>query len=318
MKTRFIACQCKDDDIRITSSSGGIFPLLADAVIKEGGVVYGAAFANDFTVEHVRITSIDEIVLLKGSKYVFSKMGNAYRNAESDLKNGKKVLFIGSPCQVATLKCFLKKDYENLILIDFICHGAPKQEIWKKYLAEIADGREIKNVFFRDKRKGWMDYSIVIEFKNGDIYARSHDDDVYMRGFSDNYTLLDTCFNCKNKGIDERLSDITLGDLWGADELAPELHDDKGTSLVMLHTNKGILEFENIYSQIDLCEIDSKKALDFNIAALVAVKPNIMRGLWIKDYKKNSCFTKTMERYIKRDLFHKVCYKIYRIYKGNK
>ena len=315
MKTQIVACQCKDDKIRMKSSSGGIFPLLASEVISNGGVVYGAAFSSDFSVKHIRVDSEDNIDQLIGSKYVFSRIDNTYRNVESDLNTNKIVLFVGSPCQVAGLKLFLKKKYENLILVDFICHGAPQPQIWEKYLGELDHGRSIKSISFRDKRKGWENYYFVVEFENGEEYAESHDDDVYMRGFSENYTLQEACFNCRHKGVDERVSDLTLGDLWGADKLAPNLYDDRGTSIVMLHSDIGRALFENICPQIQLCEIDSEKALTLNSAALKSVEPNLMRDLWAKDYKKTQDFTKSMKKYTKQDLFHKIWYKLYKIYK---
>ena len=292
-----IAAQNKNEIERLNSSSGGIFPLIAKKIIAEGGIVFGAAFDKDFNVKHIAVESLDDLQKLYGSKYVFSDYAGIFKIIKDDLITGRKVLFSGSPCQVAGLRAFLKQDYQNLYVVDFICHGAPSREIWAKYLQELADGRKIKSVNFRSKKNGWTNYNFIVEFEDGKKYAIDHSEDPYMRGFINNLILQEACFHCKFKGVENRKSDLTLGDLWGAAELAPELFDDKGISLIFVNSEKGQKLLELIRDSIDIQNIDVEKALSINWAALRPAKPNILKKEFDKEYRATGNLTKSLIKY---------------------
>lgn len=282
---RVLACQNKHDEVRMGSSSGGIFPLIAARILDEGGVVYGAAFSDSFAIEHRRITTKAELKELQGSKYAFGRLGSAYRDCQADLESGLQVLFSGTPCQIAGLRAFLKKDYPGLFVVDFICHGAPELSTWEQYLKERANGRKVSGVWFRDKRNGWNEYRVTIQYADGTEYSESHDKDLYMMGFVGDVMLRNACFHCKCKGVANRQSDLTLGDLWGADELAPELYDDKGTSLLIVSTEKGEKMLASLADDLMTEDIDKERAFEINWAAVRPAEPSAYVELFQK-YKK--------------------------------
>lgn len=231
---------CKDEDLRLSSSSGGIFSLLAEEVLNREGVVFGAAFDNDMLVHHIGITKSCELARLRGSKYLQSRMEATYADTEKALKNQKAVLFSGTACQIAGLKKYLKKEYDNLYSIDVLCHGTPSPKLWKKYLAwrEQKAGAFVKDISFRNKEKGWKSYSLKITFKNNKEYKEPFYTDPYMQLFLSDICLRPSCHDCRFKGVN-RPSDITLGDCWGIENYMPEMDDNKGVSVVLLHTDKG-------------------------------------------------------------------------------
>ncbi|MBD5402068.1 hypothetical protein HDR58_04635 [bacterium] len=234
---KVIAAHNPDADVRRASSSGGVFSLIAEKVISEGGVVYGAAFNEEWKVEHLRVDTIEGLSALRGSKYVYSHVGSAYEDALADLESGLKVLFSGTPCQVAAMK---KRagERENLLLLEVICHGAPEPIYWERYLSELCnklkrDITDITSVNFRDKRTGWKNYSFTVKFSNGKTFTQPHTDNLYMRAFLKDFTLREACFRCPFKYPEGSKADITLGDCWGITQIAPEIDNNLGTSLLV-------------------------------------------------------------------------------------
>ncbi len=264
---RTLAAINNDEATRLASSSGGLFTILAQQTLNEGGVVFGAAFNKEWEVEHIAIESPDELPRLQGSKYSQSNMGNSYNEAKIHLKAGRKVLFSGTPCQIAGLKRFLGREYENLTAIDMVCHGVPSPLVWKMYLAETiknatpnnGEKPHIHSINFRDKKAGWSNYRFSIQATNPDydeekteILSETRDKNTFMQCFLRNLCLRPSCHACPARS-GKSGSDITLGDLWGASEVCPTLHDDKGTSLMLLwnnHTPTGGITYKDIeYSQ---------------------------------------------------------------------
>lgn len=240
---KIFAAENSDLEVRMKSSAGGVFSLLAEKVIEKGGIVYGAAFNHDWKVVHKRISSKDEIDSLRRSKYVYSHLGNTLIEAKKDLEEGKLVLFCSVPCQVAAMRK-LAGDHTNLICVEVVCHGAPKPEYWERYLDELCkkigyDKAEITSINFRDKSTGWKNYSFTIRFQNEKEFTETHEKNLYMRAFLRDYTLREACFDCKFKYPEGTQADITLGDLWGIDQLAPEINNDLGTTLVISRTKIG-------------------------------------------------------------------------------
>jgi len=246
-----------DDSVRKVSSSGGIFGLLAENVIKKGGVVFGAAFSSDYkSVYHTGVDNLKDLPKLFGSKYLQSDTGNSFKEAESLLKENKYVLFVGTPCQIAGLKSYLRKDYQRLITADVICHGVPSPQIWSDYSSaqERLSGSKLNGVSFRDKRSGWSHSVILLlRFNDGKESYRPSNKDYYIKGFLSNLYLRDSCYDCRFKGK-KVSSDITLGDFWGIEKILPEFSDDKGASAVIINTVKG----EEIFDEIKAGTVSQK------------------------------------------------------------
>lgn len=261
----------KDVEIRLQSSSGGIFTLLAEDTIKKGGVVFGVKFDKEWMPVFGYTETIEGIAPFRGSKYVQATVGTAYKDAETFLKAGREVLFSGTPCQVAGLRKYLRKDYENLLTVDIICHGVPSPKVWKMYLKETSDkliqsssnqdnddSKEYKpsinDISFRSKSTGWKNYSFQLKYnslaKKSDestVFTEIFSRNSYMRAFLNDTILRPSCYSCPSKE-NKSHSDITIADFWGIDKIAPAFDDDKGCGLIFVNTNKG----EAIYKSLDI------------------------------------------------------------------
>ena len=238
-ETQAYAAINKDEDVRMRSSSGGMFHALAKWTIEQGGVVFGARFNDQWEVVHDYTETIEGIEPFMRSKYVQSRIGDTFNQAKQFLDSGRQVLFVGTPCQIGGLKAYLKKDYDNLLSVDFICHGVPSPSIWKSYLREEFDIKSINEICFRDKKDGWLkDRCVTINTKDAIIYRKPHMENQFFAGFIGDFYLRRSCYNCEYKDY-HRLSDITLSDFWGIQYVLPETNDDRGTSLVFVHTRKG-------------------------------------------------------------------------------
>ncbi len=251
----------KNDEIRKQSTSGGLFTLFAESVIDKGGVVFGAAFDDNYIVKHCYVETFDELKKFRCSKYVQSAIGTSYKEAKHFLDNGRLVYFSGTPCQIEGLFHFLNKEYPNLITQDIVCHGVPSPKIWELYKKSKG---EIKDFSFRDKKTGWINYSIRI---NGSTHLASNDE--YMKVFIPGFSIRPSCHNCKFKKIN-RCSDITLGDLWGANNIVPEMNDNKGLSLLVLNNNKSKKLFDDLKDKIVFKEIKLDDAIKFNPSYIVS------------------------------------------------
>lgn len=288
-----------DEDIRLQSSSGGIFTLLAESVLKNNGVVYGAAFDKNFEVEHVRITDSENLNPLRGSKYVQSKLDGTFKLCKNDLERNKQVLFTGTPCQVAGLKAFLKKDYDNLFCMDIICHGVPSRMVWRKYLEYRVNfaKSKIAQIAFRLKNEGWKQYAVKFTFANSTAYCQKFQDDIFMNGFLKDLYLRPSCYNCQFK-TKERASDITVADFWGIDKLYPEWDDDKGMSLIIVHSENGKVALNKIASKLFFKSVDFEKAISHNSAMLKSVGINKNRSLFFSHNLNEENIAKTIEKYV--------------------
>lgn len=263
------AAYSRDDGIRMESSSGGIFTLLAEHIIDNGGVVFGAAFNAEWKVEHICVDNKEDLAKLRMSKYVQSDIGDTFRQAKDYLESERLVLFTGTPCQIAGLKKYLGKEYDNLCTQDIVCHGVPSPIIWKQYIDSklSSDKKGIENVLFRCKATGWRDYSIKYEYHDNKQEMVPQTQDVYYQAFLKNLILRPSCYDCRFKG-NSLASDITLADFWGIEKVIPEMDDNKGTSLAICHTPKGKTLFESIQSSIVFRSVDYDLALQGNPAAV--------------------------------------------------
>ncbi|MBE8952421.1 MAG: Coenzyme F420 hydrogenase/dehydrogenase, beta subunit C-terminal domain, partial [Quinella sp. 1Q7] len=231
------------DKILRHSSSGGVFTALSELILRKGGVVFGAAFDENWRVFHTAARTFDELNKLRGSKYVQSRIGDIYRQVRDALKS-TQVLFSGTPCQCAGLRHFLGSDHENLLTVEIICHGTPSPAVWESYIGNIGYAHEVTGVNFRSKRNGWTEY-VDINFADRAHIASSGNKNIFSRLSLIGMSNRPSCSACKFKYPDGQ-SDLTLGDAWGVKDFAPEMFDSRGTSAVIIHTDKGRKFFERM------------------------------------------------------------------------
>ena len=281
------ACINKDESVREKSSSGGVFTLIAEYVLDNGGVVFGTAFDDKFNVVHIKVDNKEGLDKLRGSKYVQSSIGTTFKQAKDCLEEGRLVLFTATPCQISGLKAYLGRDYDNLITQDIICHGVPSPKVWQKYIAfrEKSAGAKTRRMFFRHKKYGWKTYSVLFEFTNNTEYVKILHDDFYMKGFLANLYLRPSCYDCKSKSV-FRQSDITLADFWGIKNVLPDMDDDKGTSLVLVNSSKGEQIFEKISEKMNYEMVDIDEALRYNSSAYKSVDMPKKRSVFMENLDK--------------------------------
>lgn len=273
------ACANKDDEIRKQSSSGGLFNVLAKYIIEDkNGVVFGASFDSDLNLKHIKIDNVDEIQMLMGSKYLNSDLGETFREIKALLNSGQFVLFTGLPCQAAGLKTYLRREYDNLLIMDVVCHGVPSSGVFKKHTKELKRKHgNIATYEFRAKPNGWYGYETKIVFENGYQLSRNHWKDPYMVLFLKNMILMDACYSCKFKGS-SKASDIYVGDYWRGEKLHEKFNDDKGTSVVMLNTTKGSKAFAAIKEQLNYEVTSINHVEKYNSAVVKPVlRPKMQR-----------------------------------------
>ena len=308
------AAKNNDDDIRLQSSSGGIFTMLAEQIISEGGVVFGVRFDVDWNVVHDYTETKEGIAAFRGSKYVQSVIGDSYRKAKEFLLGGRKVLFSGTPCQIAGLKKFLRKDFINLLTVEVVCHGVPSPKVWHDYLeyrrAEHAAGKNtvssslndlpvITGVSFRDKSNGWKKYGFKISYaalkasensvsKSAYVYnceVTPFNEDIFMKGFLKDIYLRPSCYSCAARQGKSR-ADISIADYWGIQNVHPEIDDNKGICLVMVNTDNGGKYYDSLGTSLlsKISEFD--KALLCNPCIVTNVKEPKQRELFWNRYSQ--------------------------------
>ena len=264
-----------DDETRLKSSSGGVFSLLAELTIRNGGVVFGAAMQEDCSIAHIAVENLDDLPRLRGSKYVQSVIGDTYEQAKSFLQQGRQVLYSGTACQISGLCAFLGKPYDNLICQDIICYGVPSPGVWRKYLK----GKNVKSVNFRDKSTLWRTYSVTYTYADGTQKIGPSGKDPFMRGFLGKLYLRKSCENCALKGCD---ADLTLGDCWGVEQIAPELDDNRGTSVIIVRTQKGAQILDQISDRLTMQPIDYEQVRVHNPAVYRPAAPSDKRDKFYK------------------------------------
>lgn len=281
-------CISLNDEIRAKSSSGGVFYYLAEYVLQNHGIVFAVTYNDVHEVVYSACEDIKDIGRFMGSKYVQSKSGDVFLRVKRELIKGRFVLFVGTPCQVEGLRCYLHKCYDNLILVDLACLGVPSPLVWKMYLNEISGDRKIcrkGGINFRDKEKGWVDYQFKIRFENGEIYQKNHIEDLYLKGFIKGIYLRPSCYECKFKGVNRRV-DFTLADFWGVDSIVKEFSDNKGVSLILIHNERAKMIFKSISGKMKTVNVSPEKAVMNNLTIIKSVNSNSKRKLFMKNFKK--------------------------------
>lgn len=307
------AAKNKSDNIRLHSTSGGVFSIISEYIIKQHGIVVGAAFSKDFKeVHHIIIDNADDIKLLRGSKYVQSYLTDIFCYVKKYLDEDRYVLFSGTPCQIGGLISFLGKDYEKLLTVDLICHGVPSPKIWKIYLSEIEKKYKSNAVYvnFRNKDSGWSNYSINIKLANQKEYKKFMSDDLYLQGFVNNLYLRPSCHECTYKTL-QRQSDMTLGDFWGINDILPGMNDEKGTSLILIHTSKGLNLFHELLQFIEYKEVNINKALIKNPSATISALQTKKRKQFWDNYQNG--LKKSINKLIDVSIWLRLKIKLYRI-----
>lgn len=255
---RVYAAWAKDSSIRSSSSSGGVFFVIAESIIKRGGVVYGAAYGLRLKVRHIRVDNISDLMRLKGSKYIQSDISGVYSNVKDDLDNGYWVLFSGTPCQVAGLKTYLKKNYETLICIDLICHGVPPQKAFDRYINKIGIDSSLAHDFRFRYLKGW---GFELACNN---HILSPYNSYYLKAFTKGYMFINACYSCKYSTLD-RVGDLTLADFWNIGKYAPFNYSVmKGVSMVLQNTKKGEYILHSVEQYLSLHEREIEEAIRGN------------------------------------------------------
>lgn len=236
---KVFAVKHKDKNIRLNSSSGGLLTLISDYVLLKDGIIYGASFDSDFCVNHCSADDEEKRNLMRGSKYVQSYLGNIFVKIKLNLDSSKVVLFIGTPCQVAGLKGYLKKDYKNLILCDLVCHGVSSPLVFQEYISLVKKRYgDINTFMFRDKEVGWRGSNISVITKSNRKYSNTNLLNIIKQIYYGHYATRPSCHNCEFTNIN-RISDITIGDFWGIEDCSPSFEDKLGVSLLLLNSNKG-------------------------------------------------------------------------------
>ena len=278
----------KNIDNRINSSSGGVFSLLAKRILTNHGIVSGASFDEHWNVHHICIDNDYKLHMLMGSKYLQSRMENIYNEIEYYLKEGRTVLFSGVECQISGLKHFLGREYNNLYTVGVLCHGVPSSRVWHMYLdwQKELNNSSIKKISFRNKDYGWKKYNVKIEFENGNIYSKVFYDDSYMKLFLENICLRPSCYECQHKKL-ERDADISIGDCWGVENTVPDMDDDLGTSVVLIHSEKGKQLFDSIKEYINHKESVVDEVLPKYADSRHSVDKHVNRRKFFKEINKS-------------------------------
>lgn len=260
------ACYIRDDRIRKKSSSGGIFYQLSSHILNLSGVVYGVTMSKDcYFAEFIRVETMEDLPLLMGSKYIQARIKDTYKKVKIDLENNKMVLFSGTGCQINGLKCFLQREYENLLCVDIVCHGVPSEKLWKNYVSYLEKKHgKLEAINFRYKENSTIKKNQMFVSKN---------EDPFMRMFLRDYCLRPSCYQCVIK--DNKMSDITIADFWGIGDIVPEMNDGKGVSLVIARNTKGDSVFHSVEKDCVIKKVKYEDGIKRNPAEYQsAVRPS--------------------------------------------
>ena len=238
---------------RLNSSSGGVFTVFAKKVLEEGGVVFGAAWDKDFYVKHKSIENVDDIPELRRSKYVQSDTGETFREVKELLKTGRKVMYVGTPCQIAALTRYLKNiDFSNILLVDFICFYNPSICLLRRYLDEKYGLDNLKEFHFRSKKYGWASH-VTEAVTNSESIIFEKEITSFFAGYFAGLYVRKACLDCTFSGANH-YSDITLGDFWKIEEHDPSWNDGNGTSMILANTRKGMHTLNDVYKDFSRIE----------------------------------------------------------------
>lgn len=285
-----IAAVNRDMRVRWDSTSGGAFSALADTMYAQGGYVSGAVYNEDFSVSNFISNNPDDLVRLRSSKYLQSNAEELYKNIRDLLRKGEKVLACGTPCQMAALRSFLRKDYDNLIVVDFICRGVNSPKVYRKYLDSLERkfGGKVVYVKAKNKELGWRNLTRKVVFDNGKVYYGVRMDDDFRRGYHTNVFCRPSCYVCQYKGF-PRMADITIADYWGIEKVDKNLDNNIGTSMILLNSKKGEAYFDLVKDKLEWEYTKFESVLPGNIALRKPIEPaKINREQFFEDLDKGT------------------------------
>lgn len=318
------AASCRAQEERLVASSGGVFGLMAEDCIQRGGVVYGVVFREDGMAYTERAETTKQVKAMHGAKYVQAKAWEAYSEVKKDLSDERYVLFSGTPCQIAALRGYLRKDYEKLICVEVGCHGVPSSEMLRSYLRSLnrcANGKyglHPETISFRDKQVGpksisWKNYNVHLTYSSGEEYRKFFREDPYMKAFFNDLSINLACFQCPFK-IYNSCADVTIADFWGIDRIHPEWDDDTGISLVIAHTEKGQEIEGRIKKECTLWErVPDKLALSGNPFLVNAPVPHEKQGIFLENYLSGMDWIDNTNLCLKKSLMKRICSKVRRV-----
>lgn len=317
-ETVLYAVQNKEESVRMDSTSGGMFSLIAEWVVQRQGIVLGAAFDEAYHVVHRSAENKEELSAFRGSKYVQSRISHAYQEVRKNLQDGKWVCFSGTPCQVNGLKKYLGREYDRLITVDFACHGITSPVFWDKYLRYHRErrGQEITSVQFREKYYGYGFSTMKIGFGDGSCYRAGMESDIYLRSFFMDLNTRESCHDCRFKTV-ERVSDFTLFDGWHAERFDSSMKDDRGTTFCIIQSRKGQELFEDIRKKTRWARVPSDPCIQLDGKMLLhSTSPHPLREEFFRDILSMSV-PEIQDKYypmtLKRRMLSKVKPLIYKI-----
>lgn len=316
---KYYAAINKDKDIVRKSGSGGMFYALAEAIVNIGGTVYGAAYQNGFVITHERADNLKMLSRIMGTKYTQSSIIHIYDSIASDIENDKNVMFVGTPCQCAAIKIYLKHNKindEKLYIVDIFCHGVFSPQIWSEYInfLETKYKEHIIFVSFRDKDKGWRNKYLKIITETTDISDYCNNHASVLRLYEQNISLRESCYQCPYMCL-ERVGDLSIGDFWGIERVAPKMDRNTGVSAVIVSTSKGLQLIDCIRNKVLLTEFHEENMLQQVLRE--PTKKHPQRDRFIVDYT-NGGIEKILEKYgqvngilkLKRDFIIPILYKL--------
>lgn len=302
-KLKTYVARDKRNDILKNSTSGGVFTSIMEYILQQHGVVYGVIMDSDRIIKHVRVENRNDpkFKMIPGSKYVKSEIRGIFQQVKQDLDTSKPVCFSGTPCQVAGLKAFLGRDFENLITVDVVCHGTPSPLFWMKYVEyqEQKYKSRVTEAKFRSKTYGYHSGSMQLSFANGKKYIGSVRVNLFLKAFFEDLCSRPSCYDCAFKHA-HRVSDLTIYDSWHAAELGKLKDDDKGYTNVILQSEKGENLFNKIRHFLDVYETDSEKAIALDgVMVRNSVSWNKKRDTFLKDLGQVDNLEKHCKQYFK-------------------
>lgn len=274
--------QNKDKCKLFDSTSGAVFPEIAEYILRKRGIVFGASFGKNFYVEHIPVDDLNMLWQLKKSKYIQSDLHNSYFDVKRELDGNRLVCFSGTPCQIEGLLSFLGKEYPNLITVDVVCHGVSSPLLWEKYLQYRQDEDKIRAVCFRDKTKGYQYNQMKIQYERGAIYLQGTEYDEMLRAFFSNICDRKSCYNCQFKKVNRR-SDFTIWDSFDNKSFGLNYDDNVGTSKMIIHTKKGMELFDEIKNNFYYQQIEIEKLVESSYEMTHSVENNILRSQFVED-----------------------------------
>lgn len=280
---KVLATYNKDNEVRKDSTSGGIFSVLSEYVISKGGIIYAARFDKEYHILHDSFDSLEEINDFRGSKYAQSELADTFKKIKESLKS-KTVLFVGTPCQVAGLKSYLRKEYDNLITCDFICMGISSPRIWDEYIHSYWDVAKIKQIKFKDKREGWHNWKFLIEDEKGEHFAHGMDDPFFY-SYLTHMSYRPSCLSCQFRHL-RRVSDMTIADCWGIDSINPDFDDNKGCTTLIFQNDKAesiwnVIKEKMIYTDYPYSAVEK-----YNPYSVKAISKHPKQDEFYKLYKE--------------------------------